>query len=71
MPGFIHMFPTHVRGEIMSLWMCQKCNTVFGFSNGEKLYCTKCKSDGYPVNLDPSEEVKSRFAEIPEARNVG
>jgi len=54
MPGFSHLFPVKVHGRLMSAWLCDKCRTVFAFDNGEKLYCPKCKTAGYPLNLDPT-----------------
>jgi rubrerythrin len=55
MPGMIHLFPIKHKGELRSAWMCDKCRNVFAFDNNEKLYCPKCKTDGYPMNLDPGE----------------
>lgn len=59
MPGMIFMDNIKLHDKAQAMFMCDRCRKVFAFENGEKLYCPKCKENGYPLNRDPEPEEKS------------
>lgn len=59
MPAMRFMMNAKVNGKLTACFMCDVCRKIFAFEDNEKLYCPKCKRDGYPENLDPGPKEKS------------